>query len=338
MDIIKRICHTYSELSATLNECGFLDESGDNNHYWHWTPMGGDSTCYWEVRNGGAYINFHKSNNLSENTQMAFRSNLGFHSLTPSGDENDVGIVFIPLANNGCILYLTPLPYNTSIADLTINCKNEMYYDPEDPHADANGYVLDDTQLLYNGMVVYSPAEADGKWRCSWRSMNDEKFYWDVDTGDDLYEYAPNNTQIPQVQIWSDNQTVVIQKVLLQNGGWSENMKVLVLGEMQPPFKVFKIHGKKYIALSDNDTFRCPVFQLPTEAVIANISTSTEEYSPNKTYLIGDYCIYDNVLYRCIRKIATPMPFDDTYWQITTVDQEISSIVLYEDIQANTGD
>ena len=337
--ITKQIFSTYHDLAEKLTELGFVDNpiSNDpndpvsNNHRWFWGPMGHTNiSCYWEVKNGGAYINFKKSNNLSENTDYAFRSNLGFRAFNQESGEpdNEVGLVFIPLADEGCILYLTPLPVNTSITELTINCENEQKYNSE-----THEYELDENQLLYNGLVVYTPEEeVDEKWRCSWRSQDDTGFYWDVDTGKNLYEYGTETHQIPpNVQILYSDQTVVLTKAALQNGGWSNFIRVLVLGSIAPPGKIFKIHGQKYICITDNDIMRCPAFKLPPEGIDQNDPASTEEYSVYKKYALGDYCIYNDALWRCTRAITTPSPFDDSYWQVTTVDQEISALSLYGD-------
>ena len=95
-----------------------------------------------------------------------------------------------------------------------------------------------------------------------------------------------------------------------------------MLGELIIPSMIFKINGQKFINFCDNVNYRCPVFKLPAEEQGANISTSTEEYSNLKTYKINDYCIYNNLLYRCIATVSTPEPFDDRKWVVTTVSYE----------------
>lgn len=40
------------------------------------------------------------------------------------------------------------------------------------------------------------------------------------------------------------------------------------------------------------------------------------QYDPSATYNIGDICIYDNVRYVCISKIATPEAWNSAHWQL----------------------
>ena len=47
-----------------------------------------------------------------------------------------------------------------------------------------------------------------------------------------------------------------------------------------------------------------------------------EEYSSSATYAIGDYCIYNNLFYRCTTAIATAEAWDSTHWvQVITGDE-----------------
>lgn len=49
-------------------------------------------------------------------------------------------------------------------------------------------------------------------------------------------------------------------------------------------------------------------------------------YDSSKTYAVGDYCIYENTLYKCIVEITTTEVFDSSKWKKTSVDKEIDSI------------
>lgn len=60
---------------------------------------------------------------------------------------------------------------------------------------------------------------------------------------------------------------------------------------------------------------------------IANKTDSAlgyDEYSSTSTYVVGDYCIYNNKLYVCNTAIATAEEFDSTKWTETSVDELIS--------------
>lgn len=332
--IDKQIFTSWNSSGDVQNLYDFLEEKGfyideiTTGQTWrfYWNNAGTTSDCYWEVKNGGLTINFHKSNWGDDHTEYAFRSNLGFEG------GKSVGAIFMELADGGCVLYLTALPPRTSITELTFCCENEWKWDPT-ANNNAGDWVLNDTQLLHNGLVVVTPAEQDGYWRYSWRSQDDTGFYWDVDNGHGTYEYGKETHQIPQVKLVNGNECCTLVKVILQNGGWSEHMRVLVLGEITPPGNVFKINGQKFITFTDNTKTRCPAFKLPAESRQENIPTSTEEYSSLKTYQVGDFCIFEGSLWKCIKKVKNPMPFDDTYWKVTTVNQEIMSQSIYETLE-----
>ena len=325
--IEKKIFTEYTTLRSFLSQKGFsiITDGGTERIYWGYA--GTSSACYWEVKNGGADIFFKKSNEGSDHTQYANRSSMGF------ADGNHVGCIFMPLADNGCVLYLTALPPRTPITELTFCCENEWKYDEEE-----EDYVLDENQLLHNGLIVVTPAEIDGYWRYSWRSQDDTGFYWDVDNGHGTYEYGTETRQIPQVKLVYGEECCTLVKVLLQNGGWSNYIRVLVLGEVVPPGNIFKINGQKFITFTDNTTQRCPAFKLPAEIQGSNDPTSTDEYSSIKTYQVGDFCIYEGHLRKCIRRVSSPMPFDDSYWTITTVNTEIMSQSIYDTLTAEQDD
>ena len=52
----------------------------------------------------------------------------------------------------------------------------------------------------------------------------------------------------------------------------------------------------------------------------------SDKYSYSKTYAVGDYCIQDDILYKCITAVGTAEEFDSSKWEVTTVVKEIDSI------------
>lgn len=55
----------------------------------------------------------------------------------------------------------------------------------------------------------------------------------------------------------------------------------------------------------------------------ATLSESiTDAYDNTATYDVGDFCIYENTLYKCNTAIATPEDFDSTKWTQTTIMAE----------------
>ena len=71
-----------------------------------------------------------------------------------------------------------------------------------------------------------------------------------------------------------------------------------------------------------NIDYRCPVFILPTDDIEPNDSKSTNLYSEFKTYKAGDYCIYGDGLYKCIKDVNYGESFDENKWNMTTVPYE----------------
>lgn len=73
----------------------------------------------------------------------------------------------------------------------------------------------------------------------------------------------------------------------------------------------------------------------------ANIEEATDgrmgdEYLNTSTYNIGDYCIYDNLLYKCITAVTTSENFNSTKWQKTTIANELKNRLEFEVIEEIT--
>ena len=293
----KYIFHTYNELETYLAGKGF--NFGTNKFTW------GDSNsnCYWTIDANGT-INFHTSTN-----ETAF-----YHNLTDFANDKDCGCIFLELANNGCALYLTPLDPDTDITDLQF-CMINNYHE-------SSGTIVDDSNTLENGLVVVTPAEQDGHWRYLWRDKTPQGSgcYYCID---DTVSNVTTGVEIPHKEMIVAPLTVTILKAYLDGGFWSQNIYTQVLGEVSLPGNVFKINGQKFISFTGNTTYRCPVFKLPPEAAESSPIDSTEEYSSIETYRVGDYCIYQGLLWRCTRAVTVPTQFDQTYWTVTTVKEEI---------------
>lgn len=52
-----------------------------------------------------------------------------------------------------------------------------------------------------------------------------------------------------------------------------------------------------------------------------------DAYDSTSTYSIGNYCIYNNTLYKCITAIAIAEDFDSTKWAQTSITEEIKDKV-----------
>lgn len=51
-----------------------------------------------------------------------------------------------------------------------------------------------------------------------------------------------------------------------------------------------------------------------------------DEYDSTATYEIGDFCIYNNKLYRCITAISTAEAFTPAHWEETSVENELDAL------------
>lgn len=52
----------------------------------------------------------------------------------------------------------------------------------------------------------------------------------------------------------------------------------------------------------------------------------SDAYDSTLTYVVGDYCIYNNVLYKCNTAIATPEAFTPAKWDATTATEELREL------------
>ena len=63
------------------------------------------------------------------------------------------------------------------------------------------------------------------------------------------------------------------------------------------------------------------------EDVLADIKTNLgDTYSAAATYAVGDYCIYNNALYKCITAINTPEEWDATKWELVQIASALSEL------------
>lgn len=68
--------------------------------------------------------------------------------------------------------------------------------------------------------------------------------------------------------------------------------------------------------------------------ITALSSNQADAFSKTSTYSVGDYCIYQNVLKKCIKDVATAGDYDSTCWEDTTIGEEFSELnrkkILYD--------
>ena len=59
----------------------------------------------------------------------------------------------------------------------------------------------------------------------------------------------------------------------------------------------------------------------------------TDAYSSSSTYAVGDYCIYENTLYKCTTAISTAEAWNSAHWTATTIATELSSRLEFEVVE-----
>ena len=76
--------------------------------------------------------------------------------------------------------------------------------------------------------------------------------------------------------------------------------------------------------------------EIPREVIIPrynelvdSVADICDEFSKLSTYDVGDYCIYENVLYKCTTAITTEGEWDATKWKATSIDKELKEISSY---------
>lgn len=75
------------------------------------------------------------------------------------------------------------------------------------------------------------------------------------------------------------------------------------------------------------------------DAVVSDIddvkAMISDEYDNTATYAVGDYCIYNNTLYRCTTAISTAEDFTPAHWTETSIDAELDTKADKSDIIGN---
>ena len=56
----------------------------------------------------------------------------------------------------------------------------------------------------------------------------------------------------------------------------------------------------------------------------------SDQYDPTQTYDVGDYCIYNNTLYRCNTAITTAEAWTAAHWTATSIASELENRLEFE--------
>lgn len=70
----------------------------------------------------------------------------------------------------------------------------------------------------------------------------------------------------------------------------------------------------------ENDKFSIEHFNTNTQTL--DIVGKPDEYKNTKTYAVGDLCIHNNILYKCITAVETAEEFNAEKWEVTSLCKE----------------
>lgn len=83
-------------------------------------------------------------------------------------------------------------------------------------------------------------------------------------------------------------------------------------------------NNEKFSKPDKNDLYSLALWNENTEKTDAALAIAgkPDEYSASKTYAVGDKCIYENALYKCITAISTAEAWTAGHWAKTSLCAE----------------
>ena len=61
-----------------------------------------------------------------------------------------------------------------------------------------------------------------------------------------------------------------------------------------------------------------------------------DAYDNTKTYSLGEYCLYNNILYKCIVAITMAENWNPEHWNITSIEQETTRNIITASLHSRT--
>lgn len=82
------------------------------------------------------------------------------------------------------------------------------------------------------------------------------------------------------------------------------------------------------LSIAGNFSFNVPTPVNPGDIMTKGVTDGyiTDAYDPTATYDVGDYCIYNNTLYKCASAIAVAEPWTAAHWTATDIATELAAI------------
>lgn len=132
-----------------------------------------------------------------------------------------------------------------------------------------------------------------------------------------------------------------IEQFLAQKVNISDIINTLTSDETNKPLSAKQ--GKVLKGLIDNTytSSEIDAFLSTINSNISNLNDTklnktvvTDAYSSSKTYAVGDYCIYENTLYKCTTAIQTTEGWNSAHWTATTIATELNSRLEFEVVES----
>lgn len=82
------------------------------------------------------------------------------------------------------------------------------------------------------------------------------------------------------------------------------------------------------LSIAGNFSFNVPTPVNPGDIMTKGVTDDyiTDAYDPTATYDVGDYCIYNNTLYKCASAITAAEPWMAAHWTATDIATELAAI------------
>lgn len=131
-----------------------------------------------------------------------------------------------------------------------------------------------------------------------------------------VHEYKSGYTTAP-TSITSISKWIIGTDIL------SEPDMTLTVGDETAGICVVFGRDRSYNILASTSEISNIAFATPESIVTSNIA---DDYDATATYSVGDYRVFNNILYKCIDDIDTPEAWNAAHWTRATVGEEITAL------------
>lgn len=146
--------------------------------------------------------------------------------------------------------------------------------------------------------------------------------------------YSPDNPPpYPVKSVNSKTGSVMLKVVDVSNGNSTDENAYMFIDESDDYPDVIAPDSSKLGG-------QLPAYYAPAEEVSQLKSDIGDAWTSGKTYVVGDYCICDNRLYKCKTAHTAGSSFTSSYWDSISITRELSNKGKYYryDIEMSAGD